>query len=190
MKCIKSLLAALGLAIVTANASATLIDFEAEGTSPYNALNFAIDGYVFNFTMDIYAGAIYSNAPTFGNYAALNDYGGVGTIERSNGEVFNLQSLYFGNWDSSYGVGQFVVTGYRNGTQVAQVAADTTLNQLTFLATNFTNVDSVSFELFNTSTIFVIDNISVNAVPEPGTYAMLLAGLGVIGAITRRRQRQ
>lgn len=30
----------------------------------------------------------------------------------------------------------------------------------------------------------------VTAVPEPETYAMLLAGLGLIGAITRRRQRR
>lgn len=31
-------------------------------------------------------------------------------------------------------------------------------------------------------------SLSVSAVPEPGTYAMLLAGLGVIGGIARRRQ--
>ena len=35
-----------------------------------------------------------------------------------------------------------------------------------------------------------IDNLSiqtVSAVPEPGTYAMLLAGLGVVGIAARRR---
>jgi opacity protein-like surface antigen len=32
-------------------------------------------------------------------------------------------------------------------------------------------------------------NISVTAVPEPESIAMLLAGLGVIGAVARRRQR-
>lgn len=30
--------------------------------------------------------------------------------------------------------------------------------------------------------------VSVTAVPEPGTYAMLLAGLGLIGTMVRRRQ--
>lgn len=34
-----------------------------------------------------------------------------------------------------------------------------------------------------------IDNISVSAVPEPGTYAMLLAGLGMVGFAARRRRR-
>jgi hypothetical protein len=35
----------------------------------------------------------------------------------------------------------------------------------------------------------VIDNISVTAVPEPGTWAMMLGSLGMIGAITARRRR-
>ncbi|MBK9348103.1 MAG: FxDxF family PEP-CTERM protein [Burkholderiales bacterium] len=35
-----------------------------------------------------------------------------------------------------------------------------------------------------------LDNVSVTAVPEPETYAMLLAGLGVMGAVARRRKAQ
>jgi hypothetical protein len=34
-----------------------------------------------------------------------------------------------------------------------------------------------------------IDNVVLTAVPEPETYAMLLAGLGVIGFLGKRRQR-
>jgi choice-of-anchor C domain-containing protein len=34
----------------------------------------------------------------------------------------------------------------------------------------------------------VLDNISVSAVPEPETYALLLAGLGLVGAAARRRR--
>lgn len=34
----------------------------------------------------------------------------------------------------------------------------------------------------------LLDNVSVTAVPEPETYAMLLAGLGAIGFMQRRRQ--
>ena len=33
-----------------------------------------------------------------------------------------------------------------------------------------------------------LDNVSVTAVPEPETYAMLLAGLGLMGAVARRRR--
>jgi hypothetical protein len=35
-----------------------------------------------------------------------------------------------------------------------------------------------------------LDNVSVTAVPEPQTYAMLLAGLGLMGAIARRRKQK
>lgn len=34
-----------------------------------------------------------------------------------------------------------------------------------------------------------LDNISVTAIPEPETFAMLLAGLGLMGAIVRRRNK-
>jgi choice-of-anchor C domain-containing protein len=36
----------------------------------------------------------------------------------------------------------------------------------------------------------VLDNVSVAAVPEPESYAMLLAGLGLMGAIARRRNKK
>lgn len=35
-----------------------------------------------------------------------------------------------------------------------------------------------------------LDNIAVTAVPEPETYAMLLAGLGLMGTLARRRQQR
>ncbi|PPD51839.1 MAG: hypothetical protein CTY10_09985 [Methylotenera sp.] len=34
---------------------------------------------------------------------------------------------------------------------------------------------------------FVVDNLTIAAVPEPETYAMFLAGLGLLGVATRRR---
>jgi hypothetical protein len=35
----------------------------------------------------------------------------------------------------------------------------------------------------------LLDNVSVSAVPEPETYAMLLAGLGFVGFMARRKRR-
>ena len=38
--------------------------------------------------------------------------------------------------------------------------------------------------------VFLVSNVSATPVPEPGTYAMLLAGLGLIGAVAQRRSRR
>ena len=40
----------------------------------------------------------------------------------------------------------------------------------------------------STAAFATFDNVSVTAVPEPETYAMMLAGLGAIGFMARRRQ--
>lgn len=49
---------------------------------------------------------------------------------------------------------------------------------------NWTVARKASVELNEPS----IKAVAVNRVPEPGTYAMLLAGLGLMGAVARRRR--
>ena len=55
----------------------------------------------------------------------------------------------------------------------------------TFSSVTFSNVNP----LFAASLVYGDDGIQLNvtAIPEPGTYAMLLAGLVAIGSIVRRR---
>ena len=49
----------------------------------------------------------------------------------------------------------------------------------------FAGVTSV---LWSTTSQSVSDNVTVTAVPEPETYAMFMAGLGLMGFIARRRK--
>lgn len=58
-----------------------------------------------------------------------------------------------------------------------QYTATSASTQLAFFSTGGANYSGA-----------VLDNVSVAAVPEPETYAMLLAGLGLMGGIARRRR--
>ena len=75
-----------------------------------------------------------------------------------------------GEWGNALG-SYFVI-----GTNYAGVATDSTLNLYYFDSNNGDNTGSI------------LANVDVAAVPEPETYAMLLAGLGLIGFSARRRK--
>jgi hypothetical protein len=59
---------------------------------------------------------------------------------------------------------------------------------LTFSGADQTNIGGL--RLTSTTQAFEIDNVSVNAVPEPGVWALLLLGFGFIGAFLRGHKRQ
>jgi hypothetical protein len=60
------------------------------------------------------------------------------------------------------------------------------------LDSKFSNLVSVSFQAIGYDHIdgFSLDNISVSAVPEPGTYAMPLGGLAIIAFAVRCRRKE
>lgn len=78
-----------------------------------------------------------------------------------------------GEWSGA--LGSFFLIG----TNYAGVAASSTLNLYYF----------DSFQADNSGSILADVNIAA-AVPEPETYAMMLAGLGLIGFASRRRKNQ
>lgn len=145
----------------------------------------------------------YINGLVSGDYVAFNGGAAPVSFEALTADgLFNFNSAYMGAaWYSNLSV---AVQGFRDGVELYS----TTINGLSFVDSvlvNFgwTNIDKVSFAsvatgsagttVDNNSTYnraFVMDNLSVSAVPEPETYAMLLAGLGVMGAIARRRQKR
>ena len=53
-----------------------------------------------------------------------------------------------------------------------------------------TGADTLRFAAFGAQDTYggSLDNVSVTAVPEPETFAMMLAGLGLMGAVARRRK--
>lgn len=106
---------------------------------------------------------------------------------------------------------QYVLTYYINGTNVGDakssltfvggtsetgVIFDTAISNNTWLRRDVTftalqtNVGITFQSLNNSNTGMAIDSVSVAAVPEPHEWAMMLAGLGIVGWAARRSKGQ
>lgn len=108
---------------------------------------------------------------------------------------FTLNSAYFAaNWNDGL---QITVKGEFEGaiTHTQTFTVNTTGATREFF--NWQNVDTVlitttggthNSSLRGTGTSFAMDNLIINAIPEPETYAMFLAGLGLLGFMSRRRK--
>ena len=82
-----------------------------------------------------------------------------------------------------------------NGTSIGSYSGDGTVNSNWYNVSLFLTGDGdgsniLKFRASGTSDSYggSLDNISVTAVPEPETSAMLLAGLGLLAAVARRRK--
>jgi len=107
------------------------------------------------------------------------------TLMAVSGGIFSLLSLDFAFFDLGFAApaGSLTINGLLDGDQVAtstlSLGAPTTTN----FGTNWARLTQVSFVA---TSAFSLDNITVAAVPEPGTLA--LVGLAAAGlAFTRRR---
>ncbi|MES2163925.1 MAG: FxDxF family PEP-CTERM protein [Pseudomonadota bacterium] len=93
-----------------------------------------------------------------------------------------------GNYGSPTETYQVSVGGNVLSTESVNFGAAWTSKSLTFTTTGNAVLSFAGQTNYGDSTAF-IDNVSVTAaVPEPETYAMLMAGLGLMGFIARRRK--
>jgi len=78
-----------------------------------------------------------------------------------------------------------LIPGLANGDQ----SAPNTNPIVTFMLSGL-DQQAVSFNMLSTQNAFEIDNIAVNSVPEPATWAMMLFGFGACGMALRSRRRK
>jgi hypothetical protein len=179
----------LALACTLGNAYAQALDFD-DGT---------VDTSVNNF----YAGLSFTDATFTDNFGLVGSSGSLGIFSTSgayNWGAANPISIDFANPIASFGIG-VVDIGDSGFTLQAYDASNTLLGSSTafgigdgeaqyqVLSLNLPQMRRIT--LFqaagNGSDSVLLDNLSyqVSPVPEPGTWALMLLGLGVVGGIGR-----
>jgi hypothetical protein len=137
-------------------------------------------------------GDYYANAPTPLGTAFAQLDGNINTTAFMNvaGGVDNHLSLYYSTPSSVLGA----ITAWSglNGTgtllgTLDLAATDPAYSVWTPVTFSF-NGTALSFDLTGTANLVAIDNVA--AVPEPESYALLLAGLGLLGFVARRKKQQ
>lgn len=189
--------ASLGFA---AQASAAVIDFESlshvdEDVAYTSESFYAEDGFLLSILgSPNYSFSSWGTLNPFysGSTALINDNDdGLTQLSQIGGGLFSLSSITLSTLApgiSEDGADVSFTGLLGNGTTVSQSfhIVDGAAQIFSF-NTSFTNLASVTWS--NTAMYHQFDDINVAAVPEPESYAMLLAGLGLIGALARRRNR-
>jgi hypothetical protein len=152
--------------------------------------------YIVDPTADVrYIGTGYEYGVTSGTHAGFSGTGNPTSISADH--TFDL-------------IGGYFTGALRNGLNLHVTATGTNNYEADFLLNatgpthivfNWTGISSVIFTPSGGThagspdgdgPIFVVDDLTLTpttAVPEPETYAMMMAGLGLVGAMSRRRKR-
>ncbi len=117
----------------------------------------------------------------------FDNYASAVTIAKTDGGNFTLVSFDLADLfnDGSGGPMPFSYTDGA-GLHITTLIRDNQVGLQTF-ELNFSGL--TSFSLGGSGTYFQLDNVvvdGVSAVPEPATFALLIAGLGAVGLVTRR----
>lgn len=196
-KIVLALALALGSLGVAQQAGATVIDFESlvhqddavvEVGNVYTEDGFTLTNLTSGFGFSTY-GTV--NAFFSGSTALMNDNdAGLTALTRADGGAFTLSSIdlstmYPGLTEDGVDV---TFTGVKADlSTVSQTfhVVDGAAATFSFLS-GFSNLVSLSWT--NDAMYHQFDNISVAAVPEPESVALMLAGLGMVGMMVRRRR--
>jgi hypothetical protein len=185
---------ALSAFLPFAQAHATITFEDVTASNFGTTAPFSSGGYTFNYS-SIYPAAVHgvtnltgvgaSNGTNYLVYAS-----GVGTETfASNSGAFNLTSLQLGGWENFPKTADLKIIGTRfDNTTVTYDAFVTPAQFNTYALTDFTNLRSVTLGSVGGGAYIAVDNIQVSPVPEPRTYAMLLAGLVVLAGVARKQK--
>ena len=178
-----ALLAPFAFATSSVHAATTTIDFDAlslAGASSYteSGVTFTAPNFSSQITPNGTLGILEDSSPR--NFLRADISGGTSSVSVDLGD-YNADSdlLFLDVYDSSnalLGHTEFFIDGAFTGMQTLSLSTP-----------------GISYAIFGAtggvggSSVFA-DNFTITAIPEPETYAMLLAGLGLLGFTARRRK--
>lgn len=196
-------LAAL-LAISASPAHAVVVDFNSLLSNtpnptvtvpqPYLEDGFKLTTFANTPATGYAGGTIYATTPNNGQWmgspavysGVITNFGSAFVLQREDGGEFDLLSMDVG-----------MLNNYRHFEVYGYLPDGSYVYQYTYLDYNYDTLQTLTFgdefkgvnKLLFSSVYAQVDNInlSVAAVPEPETYAMMLAGLALVGFAARRR---
>lgn len=168
-------------------AGATVIDFESVAAGSYssfltNDITFGSDTGRVVYVLDAYTG-------NYGavNHSVQNTYSGdgFGTLTVTFADTVSFFAFNWGASDTQWTLQALDVNGDVLETVLPAV---TTSSNDGFTGINYGSKKIKSFTLSGDVTDYVfVDNLQIAAVPEPETYALMLAGLALVGFSARRK---
>jgi len=212
MKTFRSAIAltAMVAALAVAGASQATVmvaDLTVDGSStglgvaaPYGQVSVNDAGGTLAFTVNLFDGLVFRDAPDQNHWSFSFNLGGtaatIGSITDNGAGTFTTVS---GSHNQSpFGTFQYVVdctscsTGYNAGSPtqlnfVVSAANALTVNSLTKSTNGYLFAGDVSNTQGDTGNIGALGFKA--AVPEPATWAMMIMGMGGVGAVLRNRRR-